>query len=104
MCMFKIDISKLTCARKMKIETEIMFNVHAQYWQWYECLLEKCYEYEMFLVELGKFWHKFQVNRVSKTHDMAKMVNLTHFWTVYENDKITCRRRVQMKLWYKWKL
>ena len=88
----------------MKMETEIMFNVHAQFWKWYECLLEKYNEYEMFVVELERFWHKFQVNRVNETQDMAKMVNLTHFWIVYENDKITCRRWVQMKLWYKWKL
>ena len=41
----------------------------------------------MFLIELGKFWHKFQVNRVSRTQDMAKTLNLTLFWTVYENAK-----------------
>ena len=104
MCMFKVDISKLTCAGKMKIETEMMFNVHAQYWQWYECLPEKCSEYEMFLIELGRFWHKFQVNRVSRTQDMAKILNLTQFWTVYENAKNSCSRWVQMKMWYKWKL
>ena len=46
----------------------------------------------MFLVELGKFWHKFQVNRVSRTQDMAKIVNLTQFWTVYKNAKNSCSR------------
>ena len=81
----------------MKIETEIMFNVHAQCWQWYVCLMEKCYEYEMFLIELGKFWHKFQIYWISRTQVMDEIVGNTQLWTVHENAKNSCSR------WVKWK-
>ena len=46
----------------------------------------------MFLIEVGKFWHKFQVNWVSRTQDMAKKLNLTLFWIVYENARNSCSR------------
>ena len=42
----------------------------------------------MFLIELGIFGHKFQVNRVNGTQDMAKLVDLTHFWTVYKDAEL----------------
>ena len=43
----------------------------------------------MFFIELGKFWHKFQVNRVNRTQVMATLVDLTHFWIVYKDARIT---------------
>ena len=53
----------------------------------------------MFLIELGKFWHKFQVNRVNRTQVMAKLVDLTHFWTVYGDARISCRIRMILEFW-----
>ena len=53
----------------------------------------------MFLIELGKFWHKFQVNRVSRTQIMAKLVDLMHFWTVFEDARISSRIRRKMEFW-----
>ena len=52
----------------------------------------------MFLIELGKFWHKFQVNRVSRTQDMAKTLNMTQFRTDSENARNSFSRIVQMKI------
>ena len=46
----------------------------------------------MFLIELEKFWHKFQINWITRTQVMDEIVGSTLFWTVYENAKITCRR------------
>ena len=45
----------------MKRETEMMFNVHAQFCKCYECLMEKYNEDEMFLIELGKFGINFRL-------------------------------------------
>ena len=54
--------------------------------------MEKCYEYEMFLIELEKFWHKFQINWITRTQVMDKIVGSTQFWTVYEHAKNSCSR------------
>ena len=88
----------------MKMETEIIFNVHAQFWKWYECLLEKYNEYEMFLIELGKFWHKFQINWITRTQVMDEIAGTTLFRTDSVYAKNSCARWVQMKMWNKWKL
>ena len=53
----------------------------------------------MFVIELGKFWHKFQVNRVSRTQVMAKLVDLTHFWTVFEDARISFRIPMNLEFW-----
>ena len=53
----------------------------------------------MFLIELGKFWHKFQVNRVNRTQVMAKLVDLTHFWTVCKDAIISCGIRMKLEFW-----
>ena len=75
----------------MKRETEMMFNVHAQFCKCYECLMEKCNEDEMFLIELEKFWHKFQINWISRTQVMDEIVGTTLFWTdsVYAKNSYT---------------
>ena len=51
----------------------------------------------MFLIELEKFWHKFQVNRVNITQVMAELVDLMHFWTVYKDARISYRIRMQLE-------
>ena len=61
--------------------------------------MEKCSEYEMFLIELGKFWHKFRVNRVNRTQVMAKLVDLTQFWTVCKDAIISCGIRMKLEFW-----
>ena len=35
----------------------------------------------MILTELGEFWHKFQINWISKTQVMDEIVDITQFWT-----------------------
>ena len=35
----------------------------------------------MFLIELGKFWHKFQINWITRTLVMDEIVGTTLFWT-----------------------
>ena len=53
----------------------------------------------MFLIELGKFWHEFQVNRANRTQVMAKLVDLTHFWTDYKDARISYRIRMKLEFW-----
>ena len=35
----------------------------------------------MFLIELGKFQHKFQINWISRTQVMDEIVDTSRFWT-----------------------
>ena len=58
-------------------------NVVKVYWK-------KFYEYEMFLIELGKFWHKFQINWINRTQVMDEIVGSTLFRTDSGNVKISC--------------
>ena len=51
----------------------------------------------MFFIELGKFWHKFQVNRVNRTQVMAKLVDLMHFWIVCKDAIISCGIRMKLE-------
>ena len=51
--------------------------------------MEKGSKDELFLIELGIFGVKFWVNMVNGTQDMAKLVDLAHFWTVYKDARIT---------------
>ena len=74
--MVKVDISELTCTGKMKLEPEMMMNVWAQFWKRCEGLLEKCSEYEMFLVKLERFWHQVHANWFSKSWDIAFFLEL----------------------------
>ena len=46
----------------------------------------------MFLIELGKFWHKFQINWINRTQVMDEIVGSTLFQTVYGNAKNSCSR------------
>ena len=41
----------------------------------------------MFLIELGKFWHKFQINWITRTQVMDKIVGTTLFRTDSINAK-----------------
>ena len=41
--------------------------------------MEKCNEDEMFLIELGKFWYKFQINWIIRTQVMDEIVGTTLF-------------------------
>ena len=46
----------------------------------------------MFLIELGKFWHKFQIYWITRTQVMDEIVGSTQFWIVYEHAKNSGRR------------
>ena len=45
----------------------------------------------MFLIELGKFWYKFQINWISRTQVKDEIVGTTKFWTdsVYAKNSCT---------------
>ena len=44
----------------------------------------------MILIELGKFWHKFQVIWISKTQVIDETVDITQFQTVFVHARISC--------------
>ena len=44
----------------------------------------------MFLIELEKFWHKFQINWINRTQVMDEIVGSTLFQTDSGNVKISC--------------
>ena len=52
--------------------------------------MEKCPLEKLFLSELGKILEKFQINWSYRTQVMAKLVDLTHFWTVCKDARISC--------------
>ena len=54
--------------------------------------MEKCNEDEMFLIELGKFWHKFQINWITRTQVMDEIVGTTLFRTDSVYAKNSCTR------------
>ena len=41
--------------------------------------MENCNEDEMFLIELGKFWHKFQINWITRTQLWTKQQAVLSF-------------------------
>ena len=46
----------------------------------------------MFLIELEKFWHKFQINWITRTQVMDEKVGTTLFWTDSVYAKNSCTR------------
>ena len=60
--------------------------------------MEKCNEDEMFLIELGKFWHKFQINWITRTQVMDERVGTTLFQIDSIYAKNSCTRWAQMKI------
>ena len=44
----------------------------------------------MLFIELGKFWHKFKINWITRTQVTDEIVGSTQFWIVYENAKNPC--------------
>ena len=46
----------------------------------------------MFLIELGKFWYKFQINWITRTQVMDEIVGTTLFWTDSVYAKISCTK------------
>ena len=53
----------------------------------------------MFLIELGKFWHKFQLNWITRTQVMDEIVGTARLWTDSVCAKILCTKLAQMKIW-----
>ena len=61
--------------------------------------MEKCPLVKLFLSELGKILDKFQINWNYRTQVMAKLVDLTHFWTVYKDARASFRIRMKLEFW-----